>query len=169
MLRGFIRGSDAFNRGLAVLAGVALIANMLILVASVVLRTVAGPLDGAFELISMISILVFGFSLGEAQTHQAHVSIDIVVGRFRKGIRLMIGAAVAVVSALLFTQLATSLVVYGFNLRDQGAATDSFGIPFWPSALLLVIGVAGLVIALAADVAKAWLARTSDDPHLNIF
>jgi TRAP-type C4-dicarboxylate transport system permease small subunit len=168
-LRGLIRVSGVVNRALAAVAGVALIATMLILVANIVMRTVAAPMNGTFELISMTAVVVFGLALGEAHTHRAHVSIDLLVGRLRKRARLLVGVAVTIASAALFVQLATSLVIYGINLREQGAATESLAIPIWPSALVVVLGIGGLVLALVADLAKAWLARTSDEPHLNIF
>lgn len=170
MLRGLIRVSETVNRALAGVAGLALVAMMLILVANVVLRIVATPLNGTFDLISLAAAVVFGLSLGEAQSRQAHVSIDVVVRRFRKGARLALGVVVTVASAVLFVQLATSLVVYGLNLRNEGAATDTLGIPIWPSVLLVaVVGVGGLVLAFVADLAKVWLTRWSDDPHVNIF
>lgn len=169
VLRGFVRASAALNRALAGVAGAALVATMLILVTNVVLRLVADPITGTYELISLTAALAFALSLGDAQTHQSHVSIDVVVGRFRKGVRLVLGALVAAASAVLFVQLATSLVVYGLNLYAEGAATDAFEIPVWIPVMIIVLGVAGLVVALVADVAKAWLARSSDDPHLNIF
>lgn len=170
MLRGLIRVSESVSRALAGVAGFALVGMMLILVANVVLRTVATPLNGTLDLISLAAAVVFGLSLGEAQCRQAHVSIDVLVGRFRKGIRLAFGVVVTVASAALFVQLATSLVAYGLNLRDEGAATETLGIPIWPWVLVVaVVGVGGLVLAFAGDLAKAWLARWSDDPHLNIF
>lgn len=169
MLRGLIRLSETVNRALVAVAGVALIGTMLVLIANIVMRIVATPVHGTFDLIEMTAVVVFGLALGEAQTHQAHVSINLLVGRFRKGVRLVIGAGVTIASAALFVQLATSLVIYGLNLRDQGAATESLAIPVWPSALVVVLGVGALVLALVADLGKVWLARTSDDPHVNIF
>lgn len=169
VLRGLIRVGEVVNRALAAVAGVALIATMLILVANIVMRTVAAPLNGTFELISMAAVVVFGLALGEAQTHQAHVSIDLLVGRFRKGVRILIGVLVTIASGVFFVQLATSLVVYGINLRAEQATTESLAIPVWPSAIVVAVGVGGLVVALMADLPRAWLARTSDDPHVNIF
>lgn len=169
VLRGVIRVGEVVNRALAAVAGVALIATMLILVANIVMRTVATPLNGTFELISMTAVVVFGLALGEAQTHQTHVSIGLLVGRLRKGARILIGVAVTIASGLLFVQLATSLVVYGLNLRAEQATTESLAIPVWPSAIVVAFGVGGLILALVADLARAWLARTSDDPHVNIF
>lgn len=169
MLRGVVRASQAVNRGMAGVAGVALIAIMLVLMANVGMRLVAAPINGTFELVSMCAVLVFGLSLGEAQTSQSHVSIDIVVRRWPKRVRIIVGSIVTVAAVALFIQVITSLVVYGLNLREQGAATDTFGIPFWPSVFAVVIGVAGLVVALVGDLVKAKLAWSTDDPSVDIF
>lgn len=169
MLHGLIRVSRAVTRGMAGVAGVALYLTMIVLMANILMRWVATPVNGTFEVVSMCAVFVFGLSLGEAQMHGSHVSIDILVKRWPKRVRVLLGAAVAVASAVLFIQLITSLVVYGLNLRDQGAATDSLGIPFWPSVFAVIIGVSGLVLALVADLARARLAWSSDDPSVNIF
>lgn len=168
-LRGLVRVSDAVNRGMAGVASLALVAIMVILMANVLTRAVAAPINGTFELVSMCAVFVFGLALGNAQHRQAHVSIDIVVKRWPKRVRLVVGAFVTVAAVALFVQLATSLVVYGLNLKTQGAATDSLNIPFWPSVFAVVLGVAGLVLALVADLAKAKLSWSSDDPANAIF
>lgn len=169
LLRGLVWTSEAVNRFLARLAGVALLVIMLLLTANIVVRQVADPLNGTFELVSMAAVVVFGLSIGYAQTKGAHASIDIVVKRWPKRARVVVGGVVAAASAVLFVQLITSLVVYAMNQRDSGVATELLGIPTWPSVLAVALGVAALVLALVADVAKAALAWTSDDPAVNIF
>lgn len=169
LLRGLVWTSEVVNRSLARVAGVALLAIMLILVGNIVVRLVADPINGTFELVSMAAVVVFGLSIGYAQTQGSHASIDIVVKRWPKRVRVVVGGVVAAASAVLFVQLITSLVVYGTNQRDSGVATELLGLPTWPSVLAVAFGVAALVLALVADVAKAALAWASDDPAVNIF
>jgi TRAP-type C4-dicarboxylate transport system permease small subunit len=169
LLRGLIHVSHALNRGMAGVAGVALIAMMLVLLANILMRTFASPINGTFEVVSMCAVFVFGLALGNAQSHQSHVSIGLLVNRWSKQVRIAVGSVVTIASIALFVQLATSLVIYGLNQRLQGAATNSLGIPIWPSVFAVVFGMSGLVLALFADLAKAKLAWSSDDPAVNIF
>jgi TRAP-type C4-dicarboxylate transport system permease small subunit len=169
VLRRFIRASDTVNGLLARLAGAALLFIVVVLVGNVVVRWVAAPISGTYELVSMAAVITFGLSVGYAQTRGAHASIDIVVKHWPRRVRIAVGAAVALACAALFAQLATSLVVYGTSQRDSGVATELLGIPTWPSVLVVAFGVVALVVALVADVAKAALAWSSEDPAVNIF
>lgn len=168
-LRRLIRFSDALNRTLARLAGLALVLIIVVLVGNVLIRLVGDPINGTFEVVSMAAVVTFGLSMGYAQTRNAHVSIDLVVKRWPRRARIVVGALVAAASAALFVQLTTSLVIYGLNQREQGAATELLGIPTWPSVFAVVVGVGALMLALVADLAKAKLAWSSDDPAVNIF
>ncbi|MDP5182544.1 TRAP transporter small permease [Blastococcus sp. BMG 814] len=169
VLDPFVRGSRVLNRGLAALAGVALMCLMLVLIAAIVLRAFGSSLEGSVELVSMLAVPVFGLALGAAQTEGAHVSIDLIFKSWRKGVRRAVGAVIALASAALFVQIAVSLVVYTLNMRSSGSMTDALGLPLWPTVLTVVVGVFGLIVALVADAAKAWLSRTSDDPSISIF
>jgi hypothetical protein len=56
-------------------------------------------------------------------------------------------------------------VSYGLNLRDQGAVSDSLRLPYWPFSLVLAVGVAGLVLALLADLLAIGRNLRSDVPE----
>lgn len=168
-MRAFVELSRRVNGALAAVAGVALIVLMVVLLVNAVLRVVATPISGNYEIVTMLAAVIFGLALGDAQTYRAHVSIDLLVRGWRKRARIVVGALVTIAALALFVQLVLSLWVYTANLQARGAATDLLGLPVWPSALIVTVGLGGLVIALAADLAKASLAWKSDDPAVNIF
>ncbi|WP_293787361.1 TRAP transporter small permease, partial [uncultured Aeromicrobium sp.] len=101
--------------------------------------------------------------------HGAHVSIDLLVRRWPRRVRIVVGSVVTIVSIALFVQVMTSLVVYGQVMQTQGSATESLGIPYWPAVYVVVVGFAGLVLALVADLARGALSWSTEDPELNVF
>lgn len=167
--RRYVSVSQRLTTLLASVAGIAMITVMLVLVGNVVGRAFGAPLDGAYELASLASVVLFGLSLGYAQTKDSQASVDILVERMSVRPRIVLGALVAVGSTFLFAQLFTALVVYALNQRDRAVATEALTIPTWPAVLLLAGGIGALIVALVADLAKARIAWSSDDPDVSIF
>src|SRR5690606_42056557 len=98
---------------------------LLVTVGNIGLRIVASPYNGTYEIVTMLSVLVSGLALAEAQRHKSHIAIDIAMNRTPVRVQLLVGAVVTAVSAVLVGLLAQQLVSYGLNLRDQGAATEA--------------------------------------------
>ena len=134
------------------LAAAALLLMVLVTVTNIGLRVVATPYNGTYEIVGMLSVLVSGLALAEAQRHKAHIAIDLVMNRRSVRTQLLVGAVVTAVSAVMFGLLAQQLVTYGLNLRDRGAATESLRLPYWPLSLALAAGVLVLALALVSDL-----------------
>lgn len=168
-LRRIVGFSQVLNGVMVRIAAVCLVLVMLALMANIVMRVAGSPLNGTFEVVAMLAAVVFGLSLGDAQNHGAHVSIDLLVRRWRRKTRIVVGSLVTIAAIALFVQVITSLVVYGQVMQTQGSATESLGIPYWPAVYVVVIGFVGLVVALVADLAKGALSWSDDEPHLSVF
>lgn len=151
-------------KALVFVAAVALVWLMLLLVGSVLLRELASPLNGTYEMVAMTGVIAAALALPDSQMAKSHVSIGILVDRFPRKVQLGVATVVAVISIVLFAQLAVSLVVYGMNQQMVGAVTESLRIPYWPSVLLLAAAVGAMVLAMVADVARIWKGvRTDED------
>lgn len=140
------------TRGMAAIAGVTLLVMLAVTVANMLARAFATPYHGTFEVVGLLAVAVNGLALGEAQRRKTHVSVDIVMSRTPMRIQLAMGAAVTLVAVALFIVVSRQLVDYGLNLRAEGALTESLRVPFWPLALVLALGVVGLVLALLSDL-----------------
>lgn len=160
--------SGAVDRFITALAGVAAAAVLLMLlvtVGNIALRLFAEPFNGTFEIVGMLSVVVNGLALAEAQRHKSHIAIDLAIEKAPIRAQLVIGALVTVASAVMFFLLAQNLVSYGLNLRDVGSVSESLRLPYWPLALVLALGVAGLILALLSDLAQITRNLRSDTPE----
>lgn len=156
---------DKVAKALATVAATALVLMLSLTVGNIVLRLVATPYHGTFEIVGLLAVVVNGLALAAAQQSKSHIAIDLVMNRFSVRVQLYLGAIVTVVAIGLFVLLTQQLVSYGLNLRDQGAVTESLQLPFWPVALLLAAGVAGLALALAGDLLQIRRNLRSDSPE----
>ena len=160
--------SATIDRTITALSGVAAAAVLMMLVVTVgniVLRLLGQPFSGTFEVVGMLSVIVNGLALAEAQRRKSHIAIDLIIGRAPIRAQLWAGAIVTVVSAVMFALLAQQLVSYGMNLRDAGSVSESLRLPYWPLALVLALGVCGLLLALLSDLGQIARNLRSETPE----
>lgn len=165
----FVLVTERINRVLAWLAGAGLVAMLVVIIGNYVLRLFWQPLAGTFELVSLTAIIVGALALGEAQVYKAHVAIDIVTARLPKKVQLVVGAIVTVASIVLMIQVVLALTIYSSSMTSSGSATDFLKMPIGVIVWILVIGFAGLALALLGDLGRIVRAWRDRRPELDIW
>lgn len=168
-MNALIKLSERASSLLTMVAGVALVWMMLLLIGNVVLRLIATPIHGTYELVQLTAVFVLGLALADAQVSKSHVAISLVMERRKKTTQLVVGAVVTVIAIVLFALVVSALWDYGVNLRSVGSATESLGIPLWPSVFALVAGFAVLILVLLADLVQIRNSARSDDHEVHIW
>lgn len=156
---------DRVITALAGIAAVAVLLMLLVTVGNIGLRLFAEPFNGTFEVVGMLSVVVNGLALAEAQRRKSHIAIDLLIERAPIRAQLAVGAVVTLISIVMFFLLAQNLVSFGLNLRDVGSVSESLRLPYWPLALVLAVGVVGLLLALVSDLTKIGGNLRSDNPQ----
>lgn len=165
-LAGAVNGViDRFITVLAGIAAVAVLLMLLVTVGNIGLRLFAEPFNGTFEVVGMLSVVVNGLALAEAQRRKSHIAIDLLIEKAPIRAQLVVGAVVTLISIVMFFLLAQNLVSFGLNLRDVGSVSESLRLPYWPLALVLAVGIAGLLLALVSDLTKIGGNLRSDNPE----
>ena len=168
-MQSFVLVTERISRVLAWLAGAGLIAMLVIIIGNYVLRLFGQPLAGTFELVSLTAVIVGALALGEAQVYKAHVAIDIVTARLPKKAQLVVGAIVTVASIVLMIQVVLALTIYSSSMTNSGSATDFLKMPVGAIVWILVIGFAGLALALLGDLGRIVRAWRDRRPELDIW
>lgn len=156
---------DRIITALAGIAAMAVLLMLLVTVGNIGLRLFAEPFNGTFEVVGMLSVVVNGLALAEAQRRKSHIAIDLLIERAPIRAQLVVGAVVTLISIVMFFLLAQNLVSFGLNLRDVGSVSESLRLPYWPLALVLAVGVVGLLLALLSDLTKIGGNLRSDNPQ----
>lgn len=165
----FILITERISRVLAWLAGASLVAMLIVIIGNYVLRFFGHPLAGTFELVSLTALIVGSLALGEAQVYKAHVAIDIATVRLPKKVQLVVGAIVTLASIVLIIQVVLALTIYSSNMTASGGATDFLKMPIGAIVWILVIGFAGLALALVGDLGRVVRAWRDRRPELDIW
>ncbi|WP_052341125.1 TRAP transporter small permease subunit [Salinarimonas rosea] len=139
------------NRAIAVVCGVVLLAAMLLILAEIVLRQLAGHGIGGADEISgyvMAGIAAWGFSY--ALVERAHVRIDVLTGRLpAPGRALFDLLALAALAAVAGTVTAYGWRVLETTLARGSRANTPLETPLWIPQAIWLSGWAWLTLVAA--------------------
>ena len=145
------RALAAIERVLGLLAGVIMLAVMVLVSIDVAMRYLFNaPLGWAYDLISLYLVAaIFFLALSDAYAHGAHVSVDILLTRASPRWRRWSEMLTALVGIVLFSLIGwagfgRSLV----NLANDDRMSGLIAWPMFPAAALVPLGSAVLVLRL---------------------
>jgi TRAP-type C4-dicarboxylate transport system permease small subunit len=134
--------------------GVSLIVVMLVIVASIVLRSFGQVLQGSYELVSLLIVVSVAFALSYTAINQGHVMVRIVVSRVSERPQAIIGAFTTLISIAVWGAIAWASV----SIIHEKALTeisDQLQIPYLPFRCVWVLGVILFCLVLLSDLFKA--------------
>jgi TRAP-type C4-dicarboxylate transport system permease small subunit len=155
MLDSLSRGVERLNDLAHHVATVVLVLLMLGTVGDVVMRGLFDrPLVGTFELTQLAIIVIVYLSVGYAEQHDAHIKVDLVVGKLRGRVRLAVLLIARLVTIAVAGMLAWRLLVFSGSLGDKGVSTSVLGYPLWPFALIAAAGALLYVLTLIVGIGR---------------
>ena len=145
-----IRATHITVTASAAVAGVVLVALMLMTVADVVGRYFFNsPLNGVFDL-TQFSVLVMTFlSFAYCGFRGAHVVIELLYDRIPAGAQFAVRRISNAAGAILFAVIAWRAVVQSIDVRDFNETSQLLTIPYWPFYYVVAFGSALFAIVLA--------------------
>jgi TRAP-type C4-dicarboxylate transport system permease small subunit len=146
----------AVNRWLHFIAGLMLIAIMLMTMVDVIGRTAFNsPFRGTVELTQMAMVVVVYLGLGYAAHEDDHISVDVVDSQIGPRMRLAVAVFTGSFGAVVIGLLTWNLYRFAGRLDVGGYTTAVLRIPQGPVALVAVVGGVMLVLALIGTAALA--------------
>ena len=144
--------SRFLNRTLVWMAGMFLVAMVLLTCSNIFLRLVWTPVRGTFELMGFFGAIVVAFSLGYTQIKRGHVAVDILVTQFSKKTRRILDSINYFICMIFFAATAWQIAKWGTNLRQTGEVTETLRIIFYPFTYGVAFGCIVLALVLLIDL-----------------
>jgi TRAP-type C4-dicarboxylate transport system permease small subunit len=143
-------------RQLYVIGGVSLIFIMLLTASDVMLRLVAQPIVGTYELVTFGGALVVGFSLPYVSLRRGHFFVDFLINQFPRRVKIGFQVITRIMAVAFFMLLSWNLIKYALDLRRVGEVSPTLNIPYYP--FVFVIGICCIFecLTLSADIPKIW-------------
>ena len=149
------RINSILNKGLSFIAGLSLVAMVLVTVGEMVSRMFGKPMAGTIEIIGWLAAVTTAFALGYTQVHQGHVSIDLFVRRLGRLARVAADMVVYLISTAVFVVVTWNVFGYANVLWETGSLSETMKVIVFPWVYLVSLGCAGLTLALLVDFLKA--------------
>ena len=149
------RFNSTLNRGLAFVAGVSLVAMVVVTVGEMVLRMFGSPMAGTVETIGWLAAVTTAFALGYSQIHQGHVSIDLFTRQIGPRLQRVVSMLVNLISTALFVIVTWNVFGHAGVLWKTGSLSETMKVIVYPWVYLVSLGCAGLTLALFVDFLKS--------------
>jgi TRAP-type C4-dicarboxylate transport system permease small subunit len=137
------------------IAGVFLAAMIAITCGNIFSRLVWLPIKGTYELMGFFGAIVTALALGYTQIHKAHISVDILVNRFPRGVQRLFKGINAIIGVLIFSIGGWQLIKWGNILRVTGEVSGSLRIGFYPIVWGVALGCFLLCVVLLVDLVNS--------------
>lgn len=150
----------AFCSFLSYIAGLSLLAIMVLTVVNVILRIPSTPIRGSVELSSLLFGIVFAFGVGLVTIKDEHIAVDLITQKMPLRVRNILGSIMALLGLGLWILIGWRTLVYGIGQYRIGEYDPIlWNMRIAPWRFVLVFGLAilclTLLIQLVRYVAKA--------------
>lgn len=156
ILKKLDRYVTLLTRVLFWIAGVGLVAMLLLIVADVIgIKILSRPVRGGIELVAFMAVIAIAFAVGFTQVMRGHVAVDFIVDRFPRRAKLLIDVLMVLFSACLFALMAWYSFKYAGQLKSTGEVSMTQKIPFYPFVYAMGVCFAVTFLVLLMDLTKA--------------
>jgi TRAP-type C4-dicarboxylate transport system permease small subunit len=143
---------------LAVAAGAAVAAMILVTCADVVGRRFGCPLKGTYDIVELLGAVTVTGALPYTTACRGHVAIERFVQKLPLFGRILVGTAMRVISFFMFAFLTFRFVLYGRELRASGQVTLTlqwpiFWMPYWMALRSGAMVLPGILMAVLFGLA----------------
>lgn len=152
LIQHITKGVHTFVERMYLIAGVAIVAMMLITCLDVLLRMFRRPIPGTYEVVCYLAALAVSFAMAHTLVNNGHVAVNLVVRLLPKRFRLSIAFVTTSMSAILFSLLSWQSALFALDLRRLHEVSLTLEIPFYPFILGVAFSSAAVVLVLITNL-----------------
>ncbi len=143
------------SQKLDVIAGVALVAMMVLVSGNVIARAVWEPIMGTYEVTAFLAAMTISFALAHCAMNKGHIALTLFVDRLPRRVRAFLDVIVSVLGALLFLIMAWQVAKYAVHMKGTGEVSLTMEIPFYPFIFGVAFGLLMLALVSLVDLLKS--------------
>ncbi len=150
----FVDGIHKVSRLMYWIAGIALAGIMALTVADVFLRLFKLPIEGTFEIVSLLGGVVIGFAIPQTTIERGHVLMDFLTERLSFGGQRFLHLLTRLLGGLTFLIIGWNLFKLGNDLKDTGQVSLTLKFPEYPVAYGIAFCCLLECLVLLSDLIK---------------
>ena len=137
------------------IAGLAILAVMLLTVANILLRvTVGTPILGTYEYIGFLTVIIIGLALAHCAFQNGHIAVEFIMDKFPEKARLPIDFFTHLLSVIFLALASFHIAQYARSMVLTGVVSPTTQTPFYPFVYLAALGLAALCAVLLVRMLK---------------
>lgn len=123
--------SDRLSTWMEVIAGITLIAVMLLIGLDIVGRVFGRPVPGTYEVVSFAGGLILGLALPATSRAKGHVSTDLLLEKISGKPKIFLAVITRLIGIVIFLLSGYGMIMMGVRLRYSGEVTAVLALPFY--------------------------------------
>ena len=132
---------------------------MLLTVADVLLRSIARPILGTYEVASILLAVVIGFSIPKVSLDNGHVYMEFLIERLSKRNKALMFTFTRILCIALFFLIGYNLFSIANEFRVSGEVSPTIQLPFYPAAYGVGVCCFLECFVFVFDILKIWKIR----------
>lgn len=133
----------------------AVVAMMLLVGGSIVVRAFGKSVLGAYDWTGLIGTLLIAFALGYCGVEKRHVRVEFVLARFPQRIQAIGDSLTGILSLGFFALAVWQSVAMGNEMRLKGDVSMTVQTAFYPFVYAIAFGCALLWLVILIDTIKS--------------
>jgi len=143
--------SRFLNRAAFLIAGVFLLALIVLICSNIFFRSIWVPVKGTFELMGFFGAILTAFALGFSHMERAHISVDILVNRFPKAVQKVLNGVNYFICMFFFSIAGWQIAKWGRIIWKTGEVTETLRIIYYPFVFGVALGCFLLALTMLVD------------------
>jgi TRAP-type C4-dicarboxylate transport system permease small subunit len=136
------------------IAGIALVGIVFLTVTDVFLRLFKIPIEGTYEIVSLLGAVVIGFAVPQTTIERGHVLMDFFTGRLSFGGQRVLHLVTRLLACLTFLIIGWNLFKLGNDLMSTGQVSLTLKFPEYPVAYGIAFCCLLECLVLLSDLIK---------------
>ena len=149
------RISHYLNLVLMGIAGLFLVAMIVLTCANVFLRVTWIPIAGTFELMGYFGAVITAFAMGYTQIKKGYIAVDILFVNFSKKVQSILNALNAILCTAFFFLATWQIFKYAGTLKNTGEVTETLQIIYYPFTYAVGVGCGALALVFFIEFLKS--------------
>jgi TRAP-type C4-dicarboxylate transport system permease small subunit len=138
------------------IAGIAIIAVVLLVVFNIILRIIPGvnPILGTYEYVGFLTVLIIGLAVAHCAFQNCHISVELLMDKFPQKVRTTVDFFIHLLSVIFLAFSSYEIAVYGRTMVQTNVVSPTTKTPFYPFIYVAALGMAVLCVVLFVRMIK---------------
>ncbi len=150
------RLAKEISQHLDYLAGLCIVAVMLLVVSNVLLRTlVHRPILGTYEYVNMLTAVGVGLALAYCAYQNGHIAVDFIIERLSQKMQTAADVLTNVTALSFWSMSAWHVAKYARTMLESNTVSPTTQFPLWPVVFLIALGLMALSLVLTVQLTQS--------------